>query len=65
MLVSCGISTNNSLVVALLIVDGLLKQHSPGSLREPALTYLFPQDWYFLPLSFGLLMCKFNHHSLT
>ena len=46
-------------VVILIFVDGALKVHSPGSLRDPALTSLFPQRWSTLPLSFGLLMCKF------
>ena len=45
-------------VVILIFVDGTLKAHSPGSLRDPALTSLFPQRWSTLPLSFGLLMCK-------
>lgn len=46
------------IVVTLIFVDGLVKPHSPGSLREPALTSMFPQRWSTLPLSFGLLMCK-------
>lgn len=45
------------LVVALVFVDGLIKPHTPGSLREPAKTYIFPTRWSTLPLSFGLLMC--------
>ena len=47
-------------VVILIFVDGALKAHSPGSLRHPAPTSLFPQRWSTLPLSFGLLMCKFS-----
>jgi len=43
-------------VVILVFVDGLVKPHSPGSLREPAITYLFTHHWSTLPLSFGLLM---------
>lgn len=43
-------------VVIAVIADGLIKPHSPGSLRSPATTYLFPQDWRTLPLAFGLLM---------
>ena len=49
------------LVVVLVFADGLVKPQAPGSLREPATTYLFPQNWYTLPLSFGLLMCKAEH----
>ena len=48
------------LVVILIFIDGALKTHSPGSLRDPALTSLFPQRWSTLPLSFGLLMCKLS-----
>ena len=45
-------------VVIAVIVDGLLKPHQPGSLLEPAKTYLFPSHWTTVPLSFGLLMCE-------
>lgn len=45
-------------VVGIVFIDGFIKPHSPGSLREPAKTYLFPDNWMTLPLSFGLLMCK-------
>ncbi|MCJ1472900.1 hypothetical protein MMC13_001549 [Lambiella insularis] len=51
-------------IVVLVFVDGLLKPHTPGSLREPAATQLFPQDWYTLPLSFGLLMSPWGGHSV-
>ncbi|MCJ1401416.1 hypothetical protein MMC11_004629 [Xylographa trunciseda] len=51
-------------IVILVFVDGLLKPHTPGSLREPATTYLFPQSWYTLPLSFGLLMSPWGGHSV-
>jgi len=44
------------LVVLCLILDGFIKPTSPGSLLEPAKTYLFPSNWLTLPLSFGLLM---------
>lgn len=46
------------IVVILIFVDGALKLHSPGSLRDPAPTSLLPQRWSTLPLSFGLLMCQ-------
>ena len=46
-------------VVALIFVDGILKPHFPGSLRDPApMAGLLPQRWSTIPLSFGLLMCK-------
>ncbi len=43
-------------VVSILLLDGLIKPNSPGSLIEPAKTYMFPENWWALPLSFGLLM---------
>jgi vesicular inhibitory amino acid transporter len=46
------------IVVLSVLIDGLLKPHTPGSLLEPATTYLFPQNWQTIPLAFGLLMCK-------
>lgn len=49
-----------SIVVLIVLVDGFVKQNTPGSLLEPARTYLFPSNWLTLPLSFGLLMCKLS-----
>lgn len=46
------------LVVILICVDGLIKPDAPGSLQQPASTFLFPENWATLPLSFGLIMCK-------
>jgi vesicular inhibitory amino acid transporter len=46
-------------VVVIVFADGLIKPHGPGSLLEPAKTYLFPDHWITLPLSFGLLMCMY------
>lgn len=51
-------------VVALVIIDGLIKPHTPGSLLEPAATYLFPANWLTLPLSFGLLMSPWGGHGV-
>ncbi|KAI1200382.1 transmembrane amino acid transporter [Nemania serpens] len=48
----------------IVILDGLIKQTSPGSLIEPAATYLFPANWLTLPLSFGLLMSPWGGHSV-
>jgi vesicular inhibitory amino acid transporter len=45
-----------AIVVLILLVDGFIKPDSPGSLIEPAKTYMFPSSWLTLPLSFGLLM---------
>lgn len=51
-------------LVAIVFIDGFLKPHQPGSLREPARTYAFPKEWSTLPLSFGLLMSPWGGHSV-
>jgi vesicular inhibitory amino acid transporter len=51
-------------LVAIVFIDGLIKPHSPGSLREPAKSYAFPEHWSTLPLSFGLLMSPWGGHSV-
>ncbi|PBP23887.1 transmembrane amino acid transporter [Diplocarpon rosae] len=51
-------------VVSIVFIDGFYKPHAPGSLREPAKTYLFPNNWLTLPLSFGLLMSPWGGHSV-
>lgn len=52
------------IVVLIVIVDGLVKPDSPGSLLQPAATYLFPANWLTLPLSFGLLMSPWGGHGV-
>jgi vesicular inhibitory amino acid transporter len=51
-------------IVLIVFVDGFIKPHTPGSLRELAPTYLFPSNWLTLPLSFGLLMSPWGGHSV-
>lgn len=51
-------------IVLIVFIDGFIKPHTPGSLREPATTYLTPQNWLTLPLSFGLLMSPWGGHSV-
>ncbi|KAK8049259.1 Vacuolar amino acid transporter 1 [Apiospora phragmitis] len=51
-------------IAIIVIVDGLLKPITPGSLIQPAITYIFPEDWLTLPLSFGLLMSPWGGHSV-
>lgn len=51
-------------VVLIVIIDGLVKPDSPGSLIQPAKTYLFPANWLTLPLSFGLLMSPWGGHGV-
>ena len=53
-----------STVVLIVIIDGLIKPHTPGSLIEPAATYLLPARWSTLPLSFGLLLSPWGGHSV-
>ncbi|KAF2669338.1 hypothetical protein BT63DRAFT_425074 [Microthyrium microscopicum] len=47
-----------------VVTDGILKPETPGSLRAPATTYLFPQRWQTVPLAFGLLMSPWGGHSV-
>lgn len=51
-------------IVTIILIDGFVKQTTPGSLIEPATTYLFPANWLTLPLSFGLLMSPWGGHSV-
>ncbi|KAK4152831.1 amino acid transporter [Chaetomidium leptoderma] len=51
-------------IVLILVLDGLIKPTAPGSLIEPAATYLFPANWLTLPLSFGLLMSPWGGHGV-
>ena len=46
----------NLVIIVVAVVVGVIKMHSPGSLREVAATYAFPPQWKALPLSFGLIM---------
>lgn len=58
-----GIISCTSIVV-LICVDGLIKPDAPGSLRQPANTFLFPENWATLPLSFGLIMSPWGGHGV-
>ena len=58
-----GIGCCLSITLALLF-DGFWKGDRPGSLREPAKTYLFPENWATLPIAFGLLMSPWGGHSV-
>lgn len=51
-------------IVIMVFIDGAIKPHQPGSLQEPAKTYLFPENWTTIPLSFGLLMSPWGGHSV-
>ncbi|KAH8821575.1 transmembrane amino acid transporter protein-domain-containing protein [Xylogone sp. PMI_703] len=51
-------------IVLILFIDGFVNTSYPGSLLQPAPTYLFPANWLTLPLSFGLLMSPWGGHSV-
>lgn len=51
-------------IVLAVLIDGLIKPTTPGSLRQPATTYLFPSNWLTLPISFGILMSPWGGHSV-
>ena len=51
-------------VVVIVFADGLIKPRSPGSLREVAKTYAFPEDIRTIPLSLGLFMAPWGGHSV-
>lgn len=53
-----------SVVVCIVIIDGLVKPSAPGSLWEPAKTYLFPSNWLAVPLAYGLLASPWGAHSV-
>ncbi|RYP08317.1 hypothetical protein DL765_008828 [Monosporascus sp. GIB2] len=54
----------NFCIVIIVFLCGFLKPHAPGSLLEPARTYLFPENWLTLPLSLGLLMSPWGGHGV-
>jgi solute carrier family 32 (vesicular inhibitory amino acid transporter) len=49
--------TDDVIVVLIVFIDGFIKPETPGSLREPAETFIFPANWLTLPISLGLLLC--------
>lgn len=51
-------------IVLIVFVDGFIKPRSPGSLRDLAKTYAFPEDIRTIPLSFGLFMAPWGGHSV-
>ncbi|KAK7213470.1 hypothetical protein V2G26_020648 [Clonostachys chloroleuca] len=51
-------------IVCIVIVDGLVKTETPGSLRDPAATYLLPSNWLALPLAYGLMASPWGAHSI-
>ncbi|CAM1510326.1 Fc.00g006610.m01.CDS01 [Cosmosporella sp. VM-42] len=51
-------------IVCIVVIDGLIKPDTPGSLREPAATYLLPSNWLAVPLAYGLLASPWGAHSV-
>ncbi|KFZ06378.1 hypothetical protein V501_07475 [Pseudogymnoascus sp. VKM F-4519 (FW-2642)] len=51
-------------IVLIVFIDGFIKPETPGSLRQPADTYMFPKNWLTLPISLGLLISPFGGHAI-
>lgn len=51
-------------VIVLVLTDGIIKPHTPGSIREVAKTYAFPNNIKTIPLSLGLFMAPWGGHSV-
>ncbi|KAI5457892.1 transmembrane amino acid transporter protein-domain-containing protein [Mariannaea sp. PMI_226] len=51
-------------IVCIVVIDGFLKPDTPGSLREPAVTHLLPENWLAVPLAYGLLASPWGAHSV-
>ncbi|KAK5997414.1 Vacuolar amino acid transporter 1 [Cladobotryum mycophilum] len=51
-------------IVCIVVADGIIKPDSPGSLRQPAATYLLPSNWLSLPLAYGLMLSPWGAHSV-
>ncbi len=51
-------------IVIIVFADGLIKPHAPGSLRDIAKTYAFPENVRTIPLSLGLFMAPWGGHSV-
>ncbi|CAO1627865.1 unnamed protein product [Parajaminaea phylloscopi] len=59
-----GIFTTISIIV-IVLTDGGMKHHSPGSLHQPAADALdLRPQWGKLPLAFGLIMSGFSSHPI-
>lgn len=56
--------SNSPLVVCIVVIDGLLKTESPGSLWQPAVTHTWPTNWLSLPLAYGLMASPWGAHSV-
>ncbi|KAJ6615354.1 transmembrane amino acid transporter protein-domain-containing protein [Mycena sp. CBHHK59/15] len=52
------------LVVIVILVDGVSKTESPGSLWSPAETSLGIDNWNHLGIAFGLFMAGFSGHAV-
>lgn len=54
-------------ILVILLTEGCLKRHSPGSLVDPAISIWPPESpqWTKLPLCFGLIMSGFAAHPVV
>ncbi|KFY10892.1 hypothetical protein V491_07424 [Pseudogymnoascus sp. VKM F-3775] len=50
--------------VLIVFIDGFIKPETPGSLLQPAKTFMFPKNWLTLPISLGLLISPFGGHAI-
>ncbi|CAG8472821.1 8472_t:CDS:2 [Gigaspora rosea] len=57
-----GVLTAVFLTVVILI-NGFINNEQPGSLLNPMKTELWPTNWNYLPLSFGLLITGYAGHA--
>jgi len=51
-------------IIAVMFIDGLSKQDSPGSLWSPARTRLGSGNWIEMGVAFGLFMAGFSGHAV-
>lgn len=51
-------------IIILIFTDGLIKPHTPGSLRETATTHAFPSNLRTIPLGLGLFLAPWGGHSV-
>ncbi|GAA6060680.1 hypothetical protein JCM10212_005062 [Sporobolomyces blumeae] len=51
-------------LLAVIVADGTIKQHAPGSLWDPMPTNAGP-NWSRLPICFGLMMSGFSGHAVV
>ncbi|CAN6661512.1 vacuolar amino acid transporter 1 [Trichomonascus vanleenenianus] len=51
-------------LIGAIVFDGLYKTQSPGSLLDPMPTWLWPQNWFAVPLTIGIFMAPWGGHAV-